>query len=257
MDPMKSVAGEEHERAFSGDEMNPMLAAELDGILSSGSVLADAIHPQPSNTDLCAIFEDAVGYVGRSHEECGFDARLDLTYMREAALALDFGREWIHGHDFVASLGQFAIEGGAEVFRIARQANHREALVGQELINGFASGNAKFHGGLLGSEASMEEAARSVTRATWLVDEAGLGAGGLPQAQLRASDQWRLFLPDQDAGGKAGSSPKGAHRDEAGRASLKRCPDTKPEGRFLNGDLGVRAEDAGAGVTSDKRLLTG
>ena len=63
----KGCPTHKHERAPFCD-VDAMLFAEVDGLLSSGALLADAIHPNSLDSQLCAFVHKTLGLPEWSHE---------------------------------------------------------------------------------------------------------------------------------------------------------------------------------------------
>jgi hypothetical protein len=112
-----------------------MLFAEVDGLLSSGALFADAIHPDSLDSQLGAFVHKSLGLPEWSHEENTVNRWTNAMQRLEAFFSVDVFREEVDGHHVVALLAHFAKQASTEIFGVARYAHHRDAVLLKKIIN--------------------------------------------------------------------------------------------------------------------------
>jgi hypothetical protein len=113
---------QEHEWAFTHNNVHAMLAAEVDSGLAHrtrAACTACAVHPDMSNSSGDTVANNRFRRRGCSQQECRSYGGLYILHAREAWRALKFVSRRINGNDFVALLPKFAHEIAGEVGRIA------------------------------------------------------------------------------------------------------------------------------------------
>ena len=135
---VESVVGEEHEGTFAGDDFDAVLAAEVDRRRAHcASVASGAVHPDAADAGPGTVCDDGVGDVRRGHEQRAFDGGLDVLHTGKTESSEHGGGFGIDGDDVVSAAREFVEEHDAEVSGIAGEADHRDALGGQERFDGF------------------------------------------------------------------------------------------------------------------------
>src|ERR1700751_3560618 len=124
----------EHERAaFNYADAVPF--AVVDCLLTGGSLLACTVHPYPSDTHLGTLLHNLLSLPERSHEKNAVHCRAHAVQRLKTFFAFDVFREEIDGHHVIAALAHLAEQRSAEVFRIARYADHGDAALAKEIID--------------------------------------------------------------------------------------------------------------------------
>ncbi len=133
-------SGQKHERTLARNHFHPVVQAERDGFGTDGTVSGSAIHPDPRDPRCGTIQNDRVGYRGRSHQESGFDGGLDILQTSETAVALYIGNIGVYGNDIIATAAEFLEQQDAEAAGFPGDPDHRDSLLGQEVLDRFQRG---------------------------------------------------------------------------------------------------------------------
>src|SRR6185437_4282115 len=126
---------QEHEWTLSINDSNTVLTAKGHRRRTNRTLSSSAMHPNFPDTSGYAVLHNGFGLRGRRHEQGCFHGRFDGLHANKRLSALHFIRHGINRHDVVSAAGEFAEEHAAEILGIARDANHRDAMMRHETVD--------------------------------------------------------------------------------------------------------------------------
>ena len=91
VDGVESVMGEEHERAFPGNDCDSALLAELNRFRAHSAATGGAIYPHVADSSFRAVAYDGLGDLGSRHQKGGIDTWFDVLYAARKSASRELG----------------------------------------------------------------------------------------------------------------------------------------------------------------------
>jgi hypothetical protein len=102
-----SACGKKHEWTLAGDDADPVLTAESDGSGADRACAHATVHPDEANAGSSAVDDNGFGYLRGSHQQGGFDRRVDILHAGETWVAKNVRGMGIYGDNVIAAMEEF------------------------------------------------------------------------------------------------------------------------------------------------------
>jgi hypothetical protein len=84
-----------------------VILAERDRFSTDSALARRPVHPNPPYARVGAVIHNRFGGLRRSHQQRGFDGRLNVLHASEASSSLYLRAVWIHRNNVIPAPAQF------------------------------------------------------------------------------------------------------------------------------------------------------
>src|SRR5579863_9171383 len=131
-----SDGAEKHKWTFTGDDFDPLRAAESNGPGADRACADAPVHPHKADAGLGAVGDDRLCDLRRSDQESGFHWRSHVLHPAETGVAENVRSMRVYRDWVITATQEFAEEHYAQTARLARNSNDCNAFLIQEFADG-------------------------------------------------------------------------------------------------------------------------